>query len=228
VEPHYHCDTLHADGRANSGCAPVGECGDGQVDIRAERCDDGNRTEGDGCAADCSMVEPGYLCPTPGHVCERVVDRRPRCGDGVLQAEDGEACDDGINDGRLGGCSADCQIPYCGDGQVQPDFGEECDSGVNDGAYGGCTPDCRINPLAPSHDCTVLGSYCGDGILQPEFEACDFAISSSFECDSSCRFARPGSCGDGVLDEGYEECDDSNRQSCDGCSAFCSMEWPIP
>src|SRR5439155_501294 len=48
-------------------------CGDGVVDSD-EECDDGNQTDGDGCAADCT-AEPGV------------------CGNRVV--EDGEECDDG-------------------------------------------------------------------------------------------------------------------------------------
>lgn len=41
---------------ALSGCEPVGEgvCGDGEVNVEGETCDDGNNAGGDGCAANCT------------------------------------------------------------------------------------------------------------------------------------------------------------------------------
>ena len=77
--------------------AAPGTCGDGVVG--AEACDDGNRTEGDGCSSACE-VEDGYRCTgTPS--------RCARCGNGRLEVN--ETCDDGNLVGG-DGCSATCQI----------------------------------------------------------------------------------------------------------------------
>ena len=43
-------------------------CGDGIV-TPPEDCDDGNEDDLDGCEADCSSVEEGYLCPRAGEAC---------------------------------------------------------------------------------------------------------------------------------------------------------------
>lgn len=63
------------------------------------------------------------------------------CGDGIV--EDGEACDDGINDGNYGGCAPDCQslAPRCGDGL--PDAVEGCDD-ANEDSTDGCLSDCSV------------------------------------------------------------------------------------
>ncbi|WP_225412302.1 tandem-95 repeat protein [Stigmatella hybrida] len=63
-------------------------CGDGHVDP-GEVCDDGNRTAGDGCRADCRGLEV--------------------CGDGRVDSSTGEQCDDG---GTVpgDGCDASCQL----------------------------------------------------------------------------------------------------------------------
>lgn len=63
------------------------------------------------------------------------------CGDAIVDAT--EACDDGTNDGRYGGCAADCASlgPYCGDAAVERSEGEVCDDG-NAVASDGCNPDC--------------------------------------------------------------------------------------
>ena len=74
-----------------------------------------------------------------------------------------EVCDDGVNNGGYGSCTADCLGfgPRCGDGVVQTDH-EQCDDGTNVGGYGHCQPDC------------TLGPRCGDGIVQADKgEQCD-------------------------------------------------------
>ena len=80
--------TLRGFERARTECESV--CGDA-VKTRTEACDDGTamNTGGYGkCAADCTLG--------------------PRCGDGVVQADQGEQCDDGnLVDGD--GCSATCK-----------------------------------------------------------------------------------------------------------------------
>lgn len=49
------------------------------------------------------------------------------CGNGIV--EDGELCDDGVNDGSYGHCNPGCMVlgPYCGDGTVNGP--EPCDDG---------------------------------------------------------------------------------------------------
>src|SRR5690606_21499013 len=73
------------------------------------------------------------------------------CGDGEVQPERGESCDDG---GRadFDGCSAACAIERCGDGVLQP--GEACDDG-NLADRDGCDAACVLEG-------------CGDGVHQPE------------------------------------------------------------
>src|SRR5262245_30810509 len=77
-------------------------CGNGQR-TRDEACDDGNNVSGDGCSADCLVVEPGFSCQPPGQPCHRVA----RCGDGVEVTP--ELCDDG-NATAGDGCSTTCKV----------------------------------------------------------------------------------------------------------------------
>lgn len=102
-------------GFCNDDCTPGPRCGDG-VKSHDEQCDNGVNLDGyadpsveDGCA-------PGCVLP-------------PSCGDGELNANFGEQCDNGDdNDGRYNGCNQDCTLgPRCGDGVVNGD--EECDDG---------------------------------------------------------------------------------------------------
>lgn len=120
-------------------------CGNGTVNTN-EECDDGNLTNGDGCAADCTI--------------------EPFCGDHELS--EGETCDDG-NNTNGDGCSAECQdeVPgeECGNGIVET--GEECDG--PDSAEGGCETDCTLSPFCgdgvvdPGEECDDKNNVTGDG-----------------------------------------------------------------
>jgi fibro-slime domain-containing protein len=84
--------TLRGFQRAKTVCQSV--CGDG-IKTKDEACDDGQNTGGYGkCAPGCVLG--------------------PRCGDGVVQASEGETCDDGNlvdNDGCSSRCQPDTVIP---------------------------------------------------------------------------------------------------------------------
>ncbi|MBX3155163.1 MAG: hypothetical protein KF773_04115 [Deltaproteobacteria bacterium] len=67
------------------GCAAVGSCGDGEINP-GEQCDDGDRVDGDGCSATCTLE---------------------LCRNGVVDA--GEECDDG-NAQSHDGCSSACRL----------------------------------------------------------------------------------------------------------------------
>src|SRR5688572_20682901 len=62
-------------------------CGDGALNDD-EQCDDAGTEGGDGCSANCLVVEQGFQCATPGASCEQAAI----CGDSLLLA--GETCDD--------------------------------------------------------------------------------------------------------------------------------------
>jgi fibro-slime domain-containing protein len=113
--------------RTHTVCLP--SCGDGVVN-GTETCDDGpanSDTAYGGCTTQC----------TPG----------PYCGDGNVDTDFGEECDDGTNRGKYGQrdtCGPGCKKPhYCGDGKVDSLSGEQCDNGPDNGKIGGsCTLDC--------------------------------------------------------------------------------------
>jgi cysteine-rich repeat protein len=90
-----------------------------------------------------------------------------------------EVCDDGVNDGRYGGCLPGClgRGGYCGDATVQTSAGEVCDDGQNTGAPGTCAPGCGAQ------------SGCGDGQLQPSRgETCDDGNTMPGDgCDALCQ-----------------------------------------
>jgi len=174
------------------------------------------------------------------------------CGDGLIQVDKGEICDDG-NSLPGDGCSADCttvesgfacptpstpcvSIVVCGDGLV---FGTEtCDDGNTDDGDG-CSMACAVEAgwkcNTPGTPC--VAAMCGDGIIagSEECEDDDVVPTSGDGCSDQCQrefgFACPGpmmacyqtTCGDGVP-EGDEPCDDGNDVIGDGCNPFCEVE----
>jgi len=189
-----------------SSCEP--DCGDGIVTAQ-EACDLGtdpvtqaslNTGEYGGCNPDCTLA--------------------PVCGDGVVDTEFGESCDDGVNttvyDAEQRGCAPGCQPPhYCGDGAVDTDFGENCDNGADNAAdaYGpdACDEQCQPAP------------YCGDGFQQSD-EECDDGPNNgtpASRCGLDCQIQ----CGDGVIDSG-EQCDDGpqNGTAASECDVNCQLK----
>jgi fibro-slime domain-containing protein len=179
-------------------CTSTVACGDGRVEA-GEICDDMNNVGGDGCAADCFSVEPGWICRKPGSPCT------PQCGDGSILAGF-EQCDDANTDPG-DGCSPTCMNEpgwdcstgvciqsICGNGTVEA--GEACDKGAENGLFYGdpATPGC-------SKTCTLEPSCRTNGVTG----ACE-----TF-------------CGDANIDEG-ETCDDGNANPGDGCDANCQQE----
>lgn len=109
-------------------------CGD-NILSRTEQCDDGNKTNGDGCSGSC--------------IIETV------CGDNIFGGN--EECEDG-NLVNGDGCNDICQIEACGNARL--DFDEECDDGNltdNDGCSFLCVAEsgstCGNSILEPSENC---------------------------------------------------------------------------
>ncbi len=149
-------------------------------------------------------------CKADGGPCYKVVDAGPYCGDGIIQPDLGETCDDG---NRIGGdgCSGICKIEpnwicstpgqpctstiICGNGVRQT--GEGCDDG-NTTPGDGCDASCNVesgwycagsDPNDPSSksQCQKLAS-CGDGRIQTG-ESCDLgaANGTNVGCDANCK-----------------------------------------
>jgi len=101
---------------------------------------------------------------------------RETCGNGVIDHDRGEVCDDG-NQVSGDGCSADCRSDErCGNGYVDIDTGERCDATNMDGktceslGYSGggtllCDEQCDFNQSG-------CHSICGNGDQEPG-EVCD-------------------------------------------------------
>ncbi len=123
----------------------------------------------DGAGAACGeytltvVISPSATCPNlacePPHEDCRTCPLDcpcPRCGDGTVDAADGEACDDG-GDEDGDGCDRRCAVEpgfvcggapsvcqrHCGDGVIEPARGEQCDDG-NGVAGDGCNAGCAV------------------------------------------------------------------------------------
>jgi len=160
-------------------------CGDGYVQAGIEGCDDGNGTNEDICPDG-----PGGTCQTAscgdGFVftgaenCDTALDPYchtdcvARCGDGTVDTQFGERCDDGNNVDDED-CYSDCS-GYCGDAIVHdgtwdenvqavlPDHGEECDRGP-------------VGGIACSASCTLTD--CGNG-------SCFEPVETPDNCPQDC------------------------------------------
>lgn len=209
-------------------------CGNAHMDP-GEVCDDGNNLPGDGCSPDCKSDEKcgngtldqpikdssGVLvksdprnedCDTPlaidpntGKFCSAVC-KFELCGNGVIDKEVGEVCDDG---NTVGGdhCSADCKSnESCGNGIIdQPIKDAHGNVDLNDPRNELCDPP---EPGKCSPDCRSLLN-CGNGTIDPG-EECDDGANNGDDkdCRSDCVINR---CGDGRINlhgSHTEECDD--------------------
>jgi fibro-slime domain-containing protein len=127
VTPDESCDDGPLNGtgydRCSANCTPGPRCGDG-ITNGPEACDNG-------------FNQDPYE-KTPGSCAPGCV-RASHCGDAVVDANFGEQCDDGVNDGSYGGCTAECLFgPRCGDTFINGN--ETCDDGNRRNG-----DDCNVN-----------------------------------------------------------------------------------
>lgn len=222
-------------GGGGGGGGSMDVCGDSML-TGAERCDDGNLNDFDGCNQVC-LLEPNYVCPTVGMPCTSTVI----CGDGLRLGP--EVCDD-RNVLAGDGCSASCTLeagwrcPTVGVACVAASCGdsliagiEECDDG-NMGSSDGCSSSCVVEEGfacgAPGASCTRTN--CGDGVRQGTEQCDDMNHDLGDGCDTTCH-AEPrctngtcvAVCGDAIR-AASEGCDDGNARNGDGCSSACAVE----
>ncbi|MBM4363015.1 MAG: DUF4215 domain-containing protein, partial [Deltaproteobacteria bacterium] len=204
-------------------------CGNGKTEAAAgEECDDGNRTDGDGCddckfscvasdpTRDCRSTQPCFedgVCNPSTHRCSA---RLPKVA--------GSACGPGLN------CVAgNCRAVACGDG-VQALGAEVCDDGNRadgDTCKNNCTvgcsnasTDCRDAPACRAPSCAALTCSSAPDVSQ-EGEPCDTGAGQATCKGGACT---SGTCGDGVKQPG-EQCDlgASGNGVNTGCERDCTL-----
>lgn len=193
-------------------CLPIPVCGDGVLGEINEVCDDGNTVSGDGCSADCTMVEYGPICDGAA----TLVDGTTTSGD-TTTAWDGfqASCQLGIaradvytftppSRGRL---RVALQSPTVQAVSVRSTCDDvDTELGCNTTFPFGPAPEVIVQITDPSEDLTVLVS------AYTVLEQGPYTLDTEFIEES---------CGDGIV-AGSEVCDDGNTTSGDGCSADCS------
>ncbi len=217
IEQDYTCTGTHP-----SVCTPNDNplCGNGIINRDVdEECDDGDKDNGDGCSAACTVEAPHYSCDGPFNgpsVCHL-------CGDGVINFAT-EECDDAnqvSGDGCSNACAAEpsfsCEenaqgvsVCYrCGDKDLNEDI-EECDDGDSDNGDG-C-----------SNECIVEDGYVCSAVVD-QATGKPYSVCSGGSGGGS---GNTGSlCGNGTINTG-ETCDQgsNNVTNGDGCSATCTTE----
>lgn len=182
-----------------------------------------------------TLCATGIRCPVAqGCAAKDAVCITSPCGNGVIDIDLGEVCDDGgIENGD--GCSANClSVEICGNGIVDMAKGETCDDA---GESVSCDTDCSIARcgdgtvnITSKEQCDIVGesavcdtdctfAFCGDGFLnEASGERCDHEGESA-QCNVDCTFAE---CRDGVLNlSSGEECDDGGESN--RCDANCTL-----
>jgi len=144
-----------------------------EVDARAAICGNGLVEDGEDCDDDDRIID--VVC---------TADCKFTCGDGVVEGDLGELCDDGITSGE-GACPSSC------------DDGAACTSDVATGT--GCQAACQHAPItepANGDGCCPEGANptndddcapgCGNGVVDPG-ETCDTGIATGpGSCPTSC------------------------------------------
>lgn len=156
------------------------------------------------------------------------------CGNGV--PENGEVCDDGVNDGAYGNCDPGCQsrAAYCGDGEINIAEGEICDppescdepdvcemtQGCNGVRYEGSPETCDGRCVGQS---VVMACEDDDGCCP---DGCEGQDSDCIACGNG-RLEAGESCEAGTDQECPTDCDDGVRCTVDllvnagTCNAYC-------
>ena len=155
-------------------------CGDGYVFDGTEACDDGDTVE-----AACAFETACTVCSA---TCASVAGEVSYCGDTVLDAAEGEVCDDGDASTGGDGCSASCQDE------------NECGDGTDN-----CSDNAACTNTVGSFTCVCNDGFSGDGITCDDIDECTSGVAS---CDADATCANTGgsytcTCNIGFTGDGF-------------------------
>lgn len=170
----------------SAGCRHLGStigkstCGNNDVLGDGKDCDDGNKTDGDGCSSNClheasaPATEVAAVCGNgalePGETCEaQLINNSPVFPAGC----DPFKC---LHTGTLA-CSQGETAKCCGNGFI--DQGEDCDDG-NSSKGDGCSASCMLEGSSAyySGQGAIAPSFCGNGRLE-QGEQCEIEAPSN-------------------------------------------------
>ncbi|RLB47613.1 MAG: hypothetical protein DRJ42_25075, partial [Deltaproteobacteria bacterium] len=186
----------------------VGACGgDGTVPVDAsmDGSFDGTVDSAvDGQVGVCEGVTDGTSCGV-GAFCIGGVCTAGRCGDGVLESDAGEQCDDGANGDDGDGCRDDCTFTCEAD--VDCDDGDSC-TGVES---------CDI----ALHLCSTSGPLDCDDLDPCTIDSCDAGVGCAHDLDDGDLdgYAPATTCTTAGLMGG--DCDDTNDSVFPGAPEHC-------
>ncbi|MBI4510140.1 MAG: hypothetical protein HY698_10940 [Deltaproteobacteria bacterium] len=208
--------------------------------LKHEDCDDRdpcNGVETCSLARQCEPAAPpnahGIPCdadqnPSTRDLCVEGVCTPTRCGDGIVDAENKEDCDD-ANETEGDGCDSDCTLSCSGSDECRDENScngtESCDTEKHSCRAG--TPlengtSCGTDLECHQGTCRPVG--CGDGV-QNSGEECDDGNSTDGDgCDSDCSYSCKviADCVDGNPCNGEESCDTATHKCVAGNELDCS------
>jgi cysteine-rich repeat protein len=176
----------------------AGSCGDGFIQpVLSEQCEPPNQTGV--CTEFCQSWTGGGGINNSSQSSQVKVytsdikQDREGCGNGVIEPELGEQCDEGLENGQ-GTCSTQCIDQYCGDLVFSPAI-EECEPAPfanPDGTLYYRIPQCGEFCVPPGTTDFAENMYCTKHQVVP--------------CETEPQIFQENYCGNGAVDEG-EECD---------------------
>jgi hypothetical protein len=203
---------MSGDGGGPTGDGGSGDAAMGDECTEPQDCDDGNVCTADSCENGFCVNETrsdGTACDAAGdgnedEICVSGECAESRCGDGYVDSDAGEECDDGNNEIQ-DGCEPDCTFTCTEDA--------DCDDG-NICTADSCTDDnqCENTPQNEGDSCQDGDGTCQNGSCLPTDCTIDADCSDGNPCTTE-------TCNNDMMCEstGAKDCDDGDECTADSC-----------
>lgn len=178
-------------------------CGDSVIEGE-EQCEPPNSLS---CLSNCLLRSAGgggggNLSSASGNASYHTREEPPDgCGNGIVDYDKDEECDEGTRFNGMGTCSYSCKTLFCGDGVISPHTGEDCEPtalGTSNGVTTYEVATCGTTCTAPT--VSAQGTYSG-GCQRTFLPVCGSGGGASSPSQSTSPI-----CGNGTVESG-EECD---------------------